>query len=516
MATAQYLIDQIRQTLNDTVNVTEFPYRWSDAELLRWISDGQREVVKAKPEASAVTELYTPVDIEAPCLLNADTCHKVIRVEANNVAISTVVPSPPVDPLDAWTHIGDLVFDADETLTLSYPAPVGASVANRSVTVFVFVSHDATALTRRVGMSAVTYGGLATLNVDVTAGGTSGSQPPLNMGVASLQWENTGEPANGTLSVTGNIYLTQAQTVQVWARTFNNVEFVLQPPVTYGSAGGPQVKTLGGLGIPAQSATQPGDYSFLLFGISGNLSGGATLADPEATLETALDLRWSDSYITNGYVTLGDPLDLTKVTSAKSGNGYYVFYERADNVNGWPAAVNYPPYEYDAPSGTLYEFQQMVRLTSGGSTTTTVDSMGPVVRLVQRDVLDSFYSAWRTTQAGTPAVDGTYYKAWAPDAHDPRAFYLYPAAHSSYSVWVTYAKLPADVGIGADLLTLSDQYLDALRDYAVFRAYLKRASTFSMPAAMAAAARFAEQLSLSRQIITDMTQRATSEGPVTP
>lgn len=49
--TAQNLIDRVNDTLQDTTNV-----RWPTAELLRYLNDGQREVVLLRPDASVTTQ----------------------------------------------------------------------------------------------------------------------------------------------------------------------------------------------------------------------------------------------------------------------------------------------------------------------------------------------------------------------------------------------------------------------------------------------------------------------------
>jgi len=48
--TGANLITRVQDTLQDTTSV-----RWSEAELLRYINDGQREVVNLRPDASALT-----------------------------------------------------------------------------------------------------------------------------------------------------------------------------------------------------------------------------------------------------------------------------------------------------------------------------------------------------------------------------------------------------------------------------------------------------------------------------
>ena len=142
---------------------------------------------------------------------------------------------------------------------------------------------------------------------------------------------------------------------------------------------------------------------------------------------------------------------------------------------------------------------------------------GRVIRLVQRDVIDSFAATWQQQTATGAAA--TYFKAWAADVNDPCAFYVYPPARADDSVWVTYSKIPAELTDDADLLTLSDVYVDAMTDYILFRAYLKRARTYSAEAANAALQRFGAQLKLSRAILDSIAayaQRPSVDPPVTP
>ena len=47
------ILSRVRDTLQDTTSV-----RWTDAELLRYLNDGQREVVNMKPDASALTATF--------------------------------------------------------------------------------------------------------------------------------------------------------------------------------------------------------------------------------------------------------------------------------------------------------------------------------------------------------------------------------------------------------------------------------------------------------------------------
>lgn len=54
--TAQNVIDRARDILQDTASV-----RWSDAELLRWLNDGRREMVTVRPDIYASVTVITLV-----------------------------------------------------------------------------------------------------------------------------------------------------------------------------------------------------------------------------------------------------------------------------------------------------------------------------------------------------------------------------------------------------------------------------------------------------------------------
>lgn len=50
------LVSEVFTRLRDLLHDSRVPYRWSDAELLRWLSDAQRAVVTLVPEANPVVE----------------------------------------------------------------------------------------------------------------------------------------------------------------------------------------------------------------------------------------------------------------------------------------------------------------------------------------------------------------------------------------------------------------------------------------------------------------------------
>lgn len=57
--TGQSVVDRARILLNDTLLGA---YRWADAELLKWLNDGQKFIVVVRPDVAATTESLTLVD----------------------------------------------------------------------------------------------------------------------------------------------------------------------------------------------------------------------------------------------------------------------------------------------------------------------------------------------------------------------------------------------------------------------------------------------------------------------
>lgn len=84
MATAQNVIDSVRRLINDETSSAVSGVRWADAELLVWITEAQRELVKLKPEANPVTEKFTIDGTNPRQRLSASTAYRLIRVERNS------------------------------------------------------------------------------------------------------------------------------------------------------------------------------------------------------------------------------------------------------------------------------------------------------------------------------------------------------------------------------------------------------------------------------------------------
>lgn len=79
MSTAAAIINVVRDLLNDTDNTA---YRWSDAELLRYISAGQRQIVSFRPDANTVETTHTVADTNPRRVIPTDG-FKFVKVVCN-------------------------------------------------------------------------------------------------------------------------------------------------------------------------------------------------------------------------------------------------------------------------------------------------------------------------------------------------------------------------------------------------------------------------------------------------
>ena len=104
MATAQDVISRARQLINDVASNFVAGLRWSDAELLQWLTDGQREIVRLKPEANPVTDIFDVVAHPRQRLSPA-TAYRLIRVESNGTGGSVGMATLAIN----FDEFGDVV-----------------------------------------------------------------------------------------------------------------------------------------------------------------------------------------------------------------------------------------------------------------------------------------------------------------------------------------------------------------------------------------------------------------------
>lgn len=94
---------------------------------------------------------------------------------------------------------------------------------------------------------------------------------------------------------------------------------------------------------------------------------------------------------------------------------------------------------------------------------------GRVVRLISRELLDSFDLYWHSS---TPSAEP---KNFIYDLQDQRAFYVYPPNTGTGYVQLNYAQVPDDLANENAFLSIIEIYQPALLDYMLFRACSKDA-----------------------------------------
>lgn len=137
-----------------------------------------------------------------------------------------------------------------------------------------------------------------------------------------------------------------------------------------------------------------------------------------------------------------------------------------------------------------------------------ISEYGTVIPIVEKDVLDSFSQAWSRPTPKTPGPNLDYYKAYAMDASDPLAFWLFPRGFEGADVIITYAGIPAEVSNVNDTLTLSDMYVPHLVDYLVWRALSKDARAGAKVLAEKFRESFLVRTAAGRQILRQSGQNA--------
>lgn len=454
-STVPELLAIIRPLLNDAVP----EYLFSDDELVRWLSDAQREIVRNKPEANPITAVHV-VDATRPYQeLSLDDAAALIRVEANGHGDGAV---PMIVEPEAWT-IGTESSSASATRTLSYTAGLnpdyGHHFGERSATVIVF--HYASSAGTTPTVVSLTYGGQAVPYELISIVGDDTRTHITGIGV--LMWNDGGvdmSPTDNTITLTmsaANGYRSRIQ-----ARTWNNVASYSTPQA-----------------LSAASAA-------LVFSGHDHVPGGSV------AIFCAKDNSNTNNHVPPAPWTEVDDLDARSIFEVYSHDTWSRFTTLADAT----------PYGMSVGSSPAFSTLNLgVFVMLSGEALPGPNVWGTVVRRVDRHALDSMDSAWgfRDPPAVTPAAD-TYYKEWSLVPDNERAFYLYPAPDptADNDVLVTYAGIPPEIASPVSTLTLSEVYDFDIINYVLYRAASDQAQSYSKQGADTALQRFTANLTLDR------------------
>jgi hypothetical protein len=132
--TAQAIIDRARILLNDAVN--SVAYRWPDAELLKWLNDGQRFIVIVRPDSAATTAALTLVDgtkqsvptdgLRLLDIVRNNTTSKAVRYVDRHILDTSI---PDWHNVKASFSVTNWVYDNRVPLTFYVYPPAKAGAA---------------------------------------------------------------------------------------------------------------------------------------------------------------------------------------------------------------------------------------------------------------------------------------------------------------------------------------------------------------------------------------------------
>lgn len=99
------------------------------------------------------------------------------------------------------------------------------------------------------------------------------------------------------------------------------------------------------------------------------------------------------------------------------------------------------------------------------------DTIGPPIRLVSREVLDTQVPGWGSDANTTGQISNYCY-----DPRDPKTFYVFPMAPvGSHYVELVYSALPTRCDfVNSPRIALDDIFANAIVDYMIYRAAVKK------------------------------------------
>ena len=131
---------------------------------------------------------------------------------------------------------------------------------------------------------------------------------------------------------------------------------------------------------------------------------------------------------------------------------------------------------------------------------------GSAPSTVVPDALDKLIPDWQTHAAAAKVA----FVAWAPT--DPKVFLVYPAQPSltTQKIEATYSALPAVIATIGNSISLADEYVPALIDYVLYRAWAKDAEAPDAAArSMQALQNFSGKLGVQMAAVRQAAQQGT-------
>ena len=133
---------------------------------------------------------------------------------------------------------------------------------------------------------------------------------------------------------------------------------------------------------------------------------------------------------------------------------------------------------------------------------------GDAISLVDRGIMDACYPGWQTESSSTTVNHVIY-----DPVKLPKKFWVYPQSPGTNYIQIITAKIPATVADAAAAINLADEYVPALMDWILFRAFSKDAEyNPSVERALAHLDSFRQQLGIRDKMEDKMAPQSTQGG----
>lgn len=433
MSTVQNIIDSVRRVVHAEMPPAVGALRWTSDEMIAWINEAQREIVKLKPEANPKTVAHTVDTTNARQRLDSSLYYKLIRAEANLVPGSATYPSFWVDGIITATFESASYGGANTVYQLTDAALSGLNTSRNPIIVVCGALYHGYGASPPHGLSiSATVGGraMASRTFDVDDGYTNHT-----MFLA-------------TYTVSDAALLSTALAITVEGSNTTTENFDVYYGVVYDTDPTYSHPMVDGLILPhyQDSTTEHFNASY------GTLLLSFATINYVDGFPTSLDLEF----------TPGDAQNYTTSPHAPYQYSFNYGYARV-------ATALTDTYIVDDQGGVDLSHTWLVSaLKFPGQTTQAVQ--GDAVRIVERDVMDTFFPGW-TSRPSVHSASNDYghYLHYVMDESDPLAFWLYPFPTSDMNVLVTASGIPVALTTVNSVIELSSMYHAQIVDYVAFR-----------------------------------------------
>ena len=189
--------------------------------------------------------------------------------------------------------------------------------------------------------------------------------------------------------------------------------------------------------------------------MAGTITGANLLLRIEDTLQDTTNVRWSEAellrYINDAQREI---VNLRPDASADHAN--------VQLATGTEQAI---------PDVGLRLIKVVRNMSAAGGSATGKR----VIRIVDREILDSQAPDWHDPTVTGDAAHTTVVKHYVFDEDDPRKYYVYPGVSGNAFVEIVFSRSPTDLANTSATLYVADIYANAIIDFVLYRAYMKDA-----------------------------------------